>query len=104
MEKYNYTKDKICTAVLLLASNTGAIKERISNAFSIIHSLSEKDFDTDLKEDWNFIYGNIAKNFPLSQQSVTSDSIFSTIDKMDELTCKLIAERICILDYKLRLN
>lgn len=102
--RHQYAKEKLGSAVHSMATDKGDIKTRLWHAFLIFHTLSERDFGDEFKEDWNFIYNSLTTEEPSydDKGEVTTGRIQNTLKVLDEKTCVEIAERISNLAAKLR--
>lgn len=99
----SYAREKFGVAVNEMATGTGDIRDRIWHAYLSFHTLSEKDFPDDLKEDWNFIYSSLTKEEPSYNDNgeVSVGKVQNTLRVLDTETCVELAQRICDLNTKL---
>lgn len=104
--KGSYAKEKIGSAVDILATGKGRVKERIWEAFMQFHPLQETDFPDDLKPKWNELYSKLTAEEPTydSKGDVTRGSVQNTLDELSEDDCVEIAELIVSLDFDISLK
>lgn len=102
--RHSYAKEKLGAAVQSMVSDPGDIKTRLWHAFLIFHTLSEKDFSDEYKDEWTFIHSTLTKEEPSYDKNgnLTTGRVENTLKVLDERTCQVIAEKIASLSYKLR--
>ena len=62
---YDYTVEKLTTAISILVSHPGDARKRLSDAFSAFHVLQERDFPPELQEKWAWVIKEMTKYGPL---------------------------------------
>lgn len=102
--RHHYALEKLDSAIHSMTTDNGDIRTRLWNAYLIFHTLSEKDFADEYKEDWNFIYKTLSTEQPSYDNigQVTIGKVQNTLMALDENTCIEIAERILKLASRLR--
>lgn len=95
--KISYASGKLCAAVSSMATDSGNLKERLLNAHSILHSLTEKDFPNEFNEEWNSIY----KSLTTYKQSSVKGIVYETIERMSDTECEEIIDKICNLSFEM---
>ncbi len=102
--RHHYALEKLGSAVHSMATDRGDLRTRLWHAYLIFHTLSEKDFADEYKEDWNFIYSTLTREQPSydDKGEVTTGRVQNTLKVIDEDTCVEIAERISNLASRLR--
>jgi hypothetical protein len=102
----SYAKEKIGSAVHILATGRDGIKERIWDAYMQFHPLKETNFPDDLKSKWNDLYNRLTSEEPTynSNGEVTNDRVQNTLKKLTDDECVDIAELIVDLDFEIGLQ
>ena len=102
--RHNYAKEKLSAAVHSMASDPGDIGTRLWHAFQIFHTLSEKDFGEEYKDDWNFIYNSLTVEEPSYDEkgNLTMGRVENTLKAISESQSIRIIERIVSLASRLR--
>lgn len=102
--RHHYALEKLGSAVHSIETDRGDFRTRLWQASLIFHTLSEKDFADEYKEDWNFIYSTLTREQPSydDKGEVTAGRVQNTLKGLDEDTCVEIAERISNLAARLR--
>ena len=102
--RHHYALEKLGSAVQSMATDPADIKTRLWHAYLIFHTLSEKDFADEYKEDWNFINNKLKTEEPSYDQKgdVTTGRVQNTLSKLSENSCIAIAEKITFLETRLR--
>lgn len=98
-----YAKEKLSSAVRLLATNKGDIKVGLWNAYLIFHPLTETDFSEDLREEWNIIHRNLTTEEPSYDEKgeVTDGRVQNTLKKLSHNKCQELVSMIKSLESKL---
>lgn len=104
--KHHYALEKLDSAVHSLETDRGDLRTRLWNAYMFLHTLSEKDFADEYKEDWNFIYRSLTRELPTydDRGEVPTGRVQNTLRILGEDTCLEIAESISKLASRLRRN
>ncbi|NLU90629.1 hypothetical protein [Chitinophaga sp. Ak27] len=102
--RHSYAREKFGVAVNTLATGTSDIRDRIWYAYLSFHTLTEKDFSEELKEDWLTIYNSLTTEEPTydDKGEVTIGKVQNTLRKLDTKSCMDLAQKICDLNTKLR--
>ena len=101
-----YAKEKIGSAVHILATGRGGIKQRIWDAYMQFHPLRETDFPDDLKPKWNELHDRLTSEEPSydSKGEVTNGRVQNTLNKLTDDECVEIAELIVDLEFEIGLK
>lgn len=94
--KHSECRDKFYDAVRSLIFGSGAIRERVMNAYIIFKTVSVADIDDDLSENLVFIYrslgNNLAGEYTVSTPEI--ELVKNTLQNMSEAEVVEIAEKI----------
>lgn len=103
---YRYAREKLFSAVEILATFPDDVRSRIKCAYMEFHPLNEDHFPDDLKEDWNWVHNSITKCGPKFNHAgeVVVGSVENTMSHIRKKTGTEIAARIFSIFYKLHFN
>lgn len=63
--KYSYAREKLFSAVEILAIFPNDVRSRIKIAYEDFHPLNENHFPDEFKSEWAWIYKSITKYGPV---------------------------------------
>ncbi len=101
-KSYSYTHEKLSNAFYSLATG-GKIADRLVSAYIAFHTLTEKDFPKELREDWQEIIKALTKYPPYKnyEGKITRGSVQMTAERIRTKTGVKIAKKIADLYYKI---
>lgn len=93
---YWYTVEKLGGAVRCLATHPGDARVRLSCAYVGFHTLTDKDFPSDLQADWRWVMKEITKFGPQRNHlgKVYIGSVDNTMRRIRKATGAKIATKI----------
>ena len=102
----DYVIEKLTDAMDALTTGCGDVRSRVKNAFWLMHTLQERDFPDNLKEDWLWIHGEITKRGPLlgPDGEIWLGSVENTMRNIRNKTGQRIAQRISTLYWEISNN
>ena len=105
MVEYSYAKEKIFTAVEILAISPGDVRSRLVAAFMELHPLEGRDFPPDLRSTWAWIRQQLTRYGPVLNYKgeVRIGSVQNTMNRIQNRTGTKIAKKIYTLYQKLAL-
>ena len=53
---YDYAREKLFSAIKVLATLSGDVRSRLFVAYSVFHPLKEDNFPNELKKDWRYLF------------------------------------------------
>lgn len=89
----DYTWEKLYAAVLILASGTGSIQERLCNAYadSLMRLQDRNDFPVEMRDDFEAIQNELTAVQPLGDEgSIKASTNAMTDDKASEIAEKIV--------------
>jgi|Laugresbdmm110dd_1035094.scaffolds.fasta_scaffold41719_1 hypothetical protein len=94
--QYTYTLEKLGVAIEQLATLPGDVRERLKEAFLVFHTLTDKDFPSNLKADWLWVMAELTKyGAVLDHKGVPMiGSVENTMKKIRKATGTKIAQKI----------
>lgn len=103
---YRYAREKLFSAIQVLATLPGDVRSRLLSAYAGFHPVKEDDFPDKLKKDWRWIEKSLTKCGPVYDHKgdVAVGSIENTLKRMQNRTGKKIAERLFHLFCELYFN
>lgn len=99
----SYTWEKLHVAVLILASSTGSIQERLCDAYtsSLIRLHEPNDFPKDMRNDFE----EITRELTAVEPSGNEGSVQASTNAMTDIKASTIAEKIVSMyDQITRMN
>ncbi len=91
-----YTVEKLTTALSCLATHPGDVRERLTSAFIVLHTLKEEDFPLEHREEWRWVIKEVTKYGPLlnHKDEVWMGSVKNTMRRVRKATGVKIAKKI----------
>ena len=104
--KYNYTREKLFSAISILSTFPGDVRSRINIAYQSFHPLEPHHFPEELKKDWEWIIKSITKYGPKFnyKNEIAIGSVEHTMKRIKNSTGTKIADKIFYLFYELHFN
>lgn len=96
MPDYSYAKEKLNTAIYVLATGRYDVRSRLFSAYLGFLTLKEDDFPEEFKEDWKWIMSKLTKNKPLRdyKEDIIEGSVQQSLKHMQNRTGAKIACKI----------
>ena len=108
MYPYYYALEKLSHAVRILATGEGDVRSRLMSAYEEFHTLREDHFPLELRVDYAWVLNELTKRKPQSamdmREWVTDGVVAANLRRMINRTGSRIAEKICDLEYRVRVN
>ena len=106
MPDYSYAKEKLNTAVQLLAKGKGDVRSRLFSAYLEFHTLAEDDLPEEFRESWKWIISKLTKNEPSRDYKgdIIEGSVQQSLKHMQNRTGAKIADRILEIHEGLKLR
>jgi hypothetical protein len=106
---YDYTREKLCAAVRVLAVGEGDARSRVWSAYLEFHPLRPEHFPPEVRDRFNFIMHELTKRpeqrsvyIPGTREWVPEGLVPANIRRMRNRTAAKIATAIVDLEYSLR--
>lgn len=100
MTRHSYAREKLGTAVDILATGSGPLTKRIYDAYLSFHPLRPEDFER--KEDANRYRDMMKKLTSVTDGDPENGYVKNTLAVMDIETAESIAEDIVALHHSVR--